>query len=90
MNRDLDDEGSHVGTAKAVLGILCGFQIATALVVLAVSPSAQAGVFALVASWGWIALAVGLVTGPVLFRWRLLRVRAKRERLLREEWLTRP
>jgi hypothetical protein len=84
-----DNEGIDVGTAKTVLGILCGFQVATALVVLAISPSAQAGAFAVVASWGWIALGVALIAGPLLFRWRLLRVRARRERLLRAEWTTR-
>src|SRR6187401_705249 len=67
-------EGIETGTAKAVLGVLCGFQLATAIVVLVMSPSAQAGAYAAVAGWGWLALAVALVAGPLLFRWRLLRV----------------
>ena len=81
------DEGIDAGTAKAVLGVLCGFQLATAVVVLVISPSAQAGAYAVVAGWGWLALAVALVAGPLLFRWRLVRVRARRARLLREEWM---
>ncbi len=84
-----DDDGIDAGTAKAVLGVLCGFQLATAVVVLIVSPSAQAGAYAAVAGWGWLALAIALVAGPLLFRWRLLRVRARRQRLLQEEWMGR-
>jgi hypothetical protein len=83
------DEGTDAGTARAVLLVLCGFQLATGLVVLAISPSAQAGAYAFVAGWGWLALAVALVAGPLLFRWRLLRVRARRQRLLQEEWMGR-
>jgi hypothetical protein len=44
-----DDEGIDAGTAKIVLGILCGFQGAAALVDLAIAPSTQAGAFAVVA-----------------------------------------
>src|SRR5688572_29326275 len=86
---DDGNDGVDTGTAKAVLGVLCGFQLATAVVVLIISPSAQAGAYAFVAGWGWFALAVALIAGPILFRWRLVRVRSKRERLLQEEWMGR-
>jgi hypothetical protein len=29
---------------------------------------------------------IGLVAGPLLFRWRLMRVRSRRAMLLRDEW----
>jgi hypothetical protein len=86
---DGGDEGIDVGTAKVVLGVLCGFQLATAVVVLIISPSAQAGAYAFVAGWGWFTLAIALIAGPLLFRWRLVRVRSKRELLLQQEWMGR-
>jgi hypothetical protein len=52
------NEGIDVGTAKIVLGILCGVQVSTALVVLAISPSAQASLTA-ASSPGWFAAAHG-------------------------------
>jgi len=81
-----DVEGPGIGTAKIVLGIMAGFQIATAIIVLIISPSAQAAAYGLVASGGWILLIIGLVAGPLLFRWRLMRVRSRRAKLLRDEW----
>jgi hypothetical protein len=81
-----NDEEFNVGTAKIVLGIMAGFQVATALIVLIISPSAQAAVFGLIASGGWILLVIGLDAGPLLFRWRLMRVRSRRAMLLRDEW----
>ena len=50
------DDGIDTGTAKVVVLVLCGFQLTTALVVLMISPSTQAGAYALVAGWGWLAL----------------------------------
>jgi hypothetical protein len=81
------DEGFDWPTAKIVLGVLCGFQFAVVAIVIALSPSAQAGAYAFVAGWPSLALAVALVAGPLLFRWRLLRVRAKRAQLLQSEWM---
>jgi hypothetical protein len=81
------DEGFDWTTAKIVLGVLCGFQFAVVAIVIVLSPSVQAGAYAVVASWPAAVLAVALVAGPLLFRWRLLRVRARRAKLLQSEWM---
>lgn len=40
----------------------------------------------LLLNWSWILLAVILVAGPLLYRWRLYRVRRKRQALIHAEW----
>ncbi len=40
-------------------------------------------------TWIWFGVPLLAVSGPLIFRYRLLRVRAKRERLFRAEWLLR-
>lgn len=40
----------------------------------------------LLLNWSWILLTAILVAGPIVYWWRLRRVRRKREALIRAEW----
>ncbi len=70
-----------------LLGAIAGAKLATLTVVLWLSWSPEAGLLAAVTVWHWLPLAAALLAGPVLFRVRLRRVRARREALRRAEWL---
>lgn len=78
----------NIATAKIVLGVLCGFQFAVIAIVLLIAPSREAGAYSALVGWGWGALAIALVAGPLLWRWRLMKVRRRRADLLRSEWMT--
>ena len=76
--------------AIAFVWILIAFKVVTMALIFVHLPTA--GSFALLAStfWYWIPIIVFLVAGPVLWRYRLMRVRARREQLRRSEWMIEP
>lgn len=81
--------GEHEGETKnalAFFGILLGFKLWTLLVILVVVTSWDAVTFVVASHVLWIAGAVLLIPGPVIFWIRLVRMRARRARLQRAEW----
>ena len=82
--------GSAEGTPRTVwvlIATIAAAKLATLLVVLWAARSAEAGGIVAATTWHWLVVAAGLVAGPVLFRLRLRRVRARREQLRRAEWM---
>lgn len=59
----------------------------TLIVTIAVAQSWDAGAFVALTSWLWLPAIAVLAAGPLLFRRRLRRVRARRAQLLRSEWM---
>jgi hypothetical protein len=70
----------------AYFGILLGFKIFTLIVILWLTSSWQAVVFVVASHVMWLAIGAILIAGPATFWARLLRGRAKRQHLLRQEW----
>jgi hypothetical protein len=70
-----------------LLGAIAAAKLSTLGVVLWLSWSPEAGVLAAATVWHWLPVAAVLLSGPILFRWRLRRVRARREALRRAEWM---
>ena len=70
-----------------LLGAIATAKIATLLIVFALAWSGEAQLWAAITTWYWLPVAAALLAGPVLFRLRLRRVRAKRETLRRAEWM---
>lgn len=70
-----------------LLGAIAAAKLSTLAVVLWFSWSPEAGLLAAVTVWHWLPVAAVLLSGPVLFRLRLRRVRARREALRRAEWM---
>ncbi len=81
------DDHPDLSTLKAVLAVLFVFHAAVIAVVFVVAWSQEAGAYAAVAGWPWLILGAIGVSGPVVFRWRLMRVRARRAQLLQSEWM---
>jgi len=70
-----------------LVGAIAAAKLGTLAVVLWFSWSPETGLLAAATLWHWLPVAAVLLSGPVLFRWRLRRVRARREALRRAEWM---
>lgn len=70
-----------------LVGTIAAAKLVTIVVILWASRSTEAGALVAATTWPWLLPVAALVGGPLLFRLRLRRVRAKRARLLRAEWL---
>jgi hypothetical protein len=79
----MDDKGA----IWAVAGPLIAFKICTIVLILIYSPTVDAVVWMVITSWMWV-LAIALVLAVPFVAWtRLVRVRARREQLRRQEWM---
>ena len=70
----------------AYFGILLGFKIFTLILILWLTSSWQAVVFVVASHVMWLAVGAVLIAGPAAFWARLVRGRAKRRRLVHQEW----
>lgn len=85
----MDEHSEHVlSMLKITLAILFGFHVAMIAVVFIIAWSREAGTYAAAAGWPWLIPGIIGLAGPVAFRWRLMRVRARRARLIESEWMT--
>ena len=65
-------------------------KLATIVLVIWASHSYETTALIAATTWPWLVVAGALGIGPLLFHLRLRRVRAKRERLQRAEWVLTP
>ena len=80
-----DDDG--MTAAWAFVWILFAFKMITvALIFYHMRTAATAAILA-ATTWFWFPVIGLMIAGPLLFRLRLRRVRAKREALRRAEWM---
>ncbi|MBA2448495.1 MAG: hypothetical protein H0V51_10775 [Chloroflexi bacterium] len=84
----MDHEARAAGWA--FIGVLGGFKVGTALLIFWLQPSVPAAAFLLGVHWYWVLVPLVALGVPTLFWLRLVRVRSKRERLIRAEWLVEP
>lgn len=82
-----DEEGGLPRGVWVLLGAIAAAKLSTLAVVLWLSWSPEAGLLAALVTWHWLPVAAVLLSGPVLFRVRLRRVRARRDALRRAEWM---
>jgi hypothetical protein len=82
---DLGSTGSP--SAWLLVWTIVVLKLITLVVTVAVARSWDAGAIVALTSWLWVLVVAVLVAGPLLFRLRLRRVRARRAELLRGEWL---
>jgi hypothetical protein len=89
-SRAADDrrKADERSTVWAFLWTLFAFKIITVGVIFwAASGSGEAGVMLAATTWPWLILPAIALTGPIAYYLRLRRVRARRARLLRSEWV---
>jgi hypothetical protein len=59
----------------------------TILLVIWAAHDFETGMLVAATSWLWLPLIAAICAGPIVFRLRLRRVRAKRDALLQAEWM---
>jgi hypothetical protein len=69
-----------------IFGVLCAFKLLTAVLIFSMMPSAGSALLLLVFHWFWLIPLIVLGAGALIGWLRLVRVRARRARLLRAEF----
>jgi len=82
-----DPDAGAMGAVWSFVGILVAFKVITLLLILYHQRTFETGMFLLATTWFWIPAIGVLVAGPLVFRYRLIRVRARRDQLHRAEWM---
>ncbi len=82
---DPDQEG--VAAAWAFVWILFAFKMITVALIFYHLRTVETGVILAVTTWYWLPVIGLMIAGPLLFRLRLRRLRARREALRRAEWM---
>jgi len=83
--RDHDADGA--AAAMAFVWVLFAFKMATVVLIFWHMRTTETAAILGSTLWYWFPVLGMLVSGPLLFRWRLRRVRARREALRRAEWM---
>ncbi len=85
IRHDPDYDGG--AAAWGFLWVLFAFKLATVVLIFYHMHTFEVGLFLTATTWFWFPVLGALLAGPLLFRYRLRRVRAKREALRRAEWM---
>ncbi|MCC6791214.1 MAG: hypothetical protein IT336_05990 [Thermomicrobiales bacterium] len=80
-----EPEGTSFG-AWALVWCLYLTKLATIVIVVLMQHSYDTAVFVTITTWFWFGPLLALGAAPLLFRWRLRRVRRRRADLQRAEW----
>ena len=82
-------ETEYDGSAAALgfLWVLFAFKMATVGLIFYHMRTVETAAFLGATTWYWLPPLAVLLASPILFRYRLRRVRAKREQLRRAEWM---
>jgi hypothetical protein len=80
-------EADGQSAAWVFLWTLFVFKIATVgIIIYAASGSGESLVMVLATTWYWLIIPALALAGPLLIRWRMLKLRRKRELLRASEW----
>lgn len=82
----MDDKAAARAAAWTFIGVVLGFKLWTIILILLFWPTGEALLLMLAMNWPFLLGALVLIAGPALVWYRLLRARARRRRLLWEEW----
>lgn len=71
----------------AFVWTLFGFKMAVVAVILFSHPGHATNLLVLATTWFWVIIPMIALASPVIFRWRLVKIRRRRAALRRSEWL---
>jgi hypothetical protein len=84
-------EADGMAAAWAFLWVLFAFKIVTvAFIIYVATGSGESLAMAAATTWYWLVIPVLALSGPLLVRWRMLKMRRRREQLKRSEWSVEP
>ncbi len=84
-----NDGASETTTIRvwALIWTIFVAKLATLVLVVWAAHSFEAAALVSATTWPWLVVASVLAVGPLLLRYRLRRVRARRQQLLRADWM---
>lgn len=89
LERERKREVEGLSAAWGFLWTLFVFKIATVLVIWWAAAGSGEDLSVIIATtWYWLVIPIGAVTGPLLIRWRMLKLRRRRAALRESEWTT--
>lgn len=83
-----DEDGRQA--ALGFLWVLIAFKVITMILIFMHLRTFDSFIFLVATFWYWLPIIGFLVAGPLIFRYRLMRMRARREQLRRSEWMIEP
>jgi hypothetical protein len=87
MERERREEEEARRTMWAFLWTLFWFKIGTIAIIWYVAAgSGESLAMIMITTWYWLAIPMVAISGPLVFRWRMMRVRRQREALMQAEW----
>lgn len=89
LEHERKEEAESKKTVWAFIWTLFGFKIVTVGIVwYAASGSSESTGLILANTWYWLAIPIFAIVGPLLYWWRLVKQRRRREALRAAEWST--
>lgn len=85
--RKYDEAVDGTASVWAFLWTLLVFKLATVAAILWYDRSWASGLILSATTWYWLPLLVLLVAAPMVYHYRVRRVRARRHELIRSEWM---
>jgi hypothetical protein len=87
LERERKQESDEKSTVWAFIWTLFTFKIVTVgLIFYAAAGTHESFRVLLATTWFWFLIPAFAIAGPLLFRWRLIKQRRKRESLRQSEW----
>lgn len=87
LERERREEDDARRAVWGFLWTLFWFKIGTIAIIWYVAAgSGEDLVVIMMTTWYWLVIPIVAISGPVLFRWRMMRVRRQRAVLLQAEW----
>jgi hypothetical protein len=71
-------------------GMILAFKVITSIIIWIMAPSLHSAIFLFAMQWYWLLLPVPMIAVPMLFWWRLRRVKRRRRQLILSEWAVEP
>jgi hypothetical protein len=85
--REDDEDSEGAGAVWGFLLVLFAFKVITVILIFWHLQTWESGVILGATLWYWFPPLIVLSAGPLLFYYRLRKVRARREALRRSEWM---
>jgi hypothetical protein len=88
LTKEQQRSNDERSTVWAFIWTLFVFKIVTILVIFwAAAGSTEAGIVLLATNWIWLLIPAFAIGGPLVFHYRLRRVRRRRAAMVRQEWM---
>jgi hypothetical protein len=86
----VDEESGNKAALWTFVGMILGFKVITSIIIFVMEPTLASASFLFAMQWYWLLLPIPFITVPIVFWYRLWRVRRRRRKLILSEWAVQP